>query len=205
MYLEQAENNEQMLNYDSGTRIRKDGRTRIIFDNGTESDMLYRSLYKALLKDGFGVSEFESEVVEEKEISELDVQNGYIYVLSSMSMDKEIRNLENLYKVGYCSGDVTARIRNASNEPTYLMNDVKIELIVRCFNLNVKELETTIHRFFREVNVEFEVHDSEGKIYYPREWFIAPLPVIEESIQLIVDEKSKEYKYNSDLQMLVKR
>jgi len=205
LYLEQAENNEQMLNYDSGTRIRKDGRTRIIFDNGTESDMLYRSLYKALLKDGFGVSEFESEVVEEKEISELDVQNGYIYVLSSMSMDKEIRNLENLYKVGYCSGDVTARIRNASNEPTYLMNDVKIELIVRCFNLNVKELETTIHRFFREVNVEFEVHDSEGKIYYPREWFIAPLPVIEESIQLIVDEKSKEYKYNSDLQMLVKR
>jgi hypothetical protein len=35
--------------YKSNVRNRKDGRTRCIFENGTESNMLYRSRYKAFL------------------------------------------------------------------------------------------------------------------------------------------------------------
>lgn len=205
LYLGASNHEEQELNYNSGARIRKDGRTRCIFDNGTESDMLYRSLYKALLKDGFGVSDLETMVKEAPSITDSDVQNGYIYVLSSLSANPQIKRMKDLYKVGYCSGDITERIKNAVNEPTYLMSDVRVELAVRCFNLNVANLENTIHSIFHKVNVAFEVYDKDGKTHYPREWFIASLSVIEEVIQLIVDYKIYQYEYNADLQVLVRK
>lgn len=152
------------------------------------SGMLFRSLAKALIKDGFGVSDVVSDDQGvQQSVDENDIQNGFIYVLSSLSADPRIQKMENLYKVGYCSGDITDRIKNAKNEPTYLMSDVKIELAVRCYNMNVPNLESAIHAFFSKVNVAFEVYDSNGEKHYPREWFVAPLPIIQEVIQLIVD------------------
>ena len=66
-----AEIKEQ--SFTSGSRTRKDGRTHIIFENGTESNMLYRSLYKQLLKSGQSVSETndESLAMFEKNLSDL--------------------------------------------------------------------------------------------------------------------------------------
>lgn len=61
LFLEKSDDEEIEFQYESGTRIRNDGRTRCIFDNGTESDMLFRSLAKALIKDGFGVSDVVSD------------------------------------------------------------------------------------------------------------------------------------------------
>lgn len=204
LYLEKSSNTLQKEEYNSGTRFRQDGRTRCIFDNGTESDMLFRSLYKALLKDGFGVSEVEEHTSQDVQIDENDIQNGYIYILSSLSNNPQIAGMENLYKVGYCKGDVTERIKNAINEPTYLMSEVKIVLTVRCYNLNVPYLESNIHNFFKEVNVAFEVTDKNGDKHYPREWFVAPLSVIEEIIQLIVEQKIEQYTYNSKLGTIIK-
>ena len=203
LYLEHSNTAEQKLKFESGTRIRSDGRTRCIFDNGTESDMLYRSLYKALLKDGFGVSDCVEQESGTTEILDNDVYNGYIYVLSSLSNNPQVRSKRNLYKVGCCSGDVTERIKNAVNEPTYLMSEVKVELAVRCFNLNVRALESNIHHFFGNVNVNFEVYDKDGHKHYPREWFIAPLNVIQEVIKLIIDGNAEKYMYDPDVQMLV--
>lgn len=102
-------------------------------------------------------------------------------MLRSLSEKPEIAQKKNLYKVGYSIGDITERIKNASVEPTYLMSDVQPVLAVRCFNLNVETLEATIHEFFREVNVVFEVRDNLGTIYHPREWFVAPLEIIQEA------------------------
>lgn len=203
LYLDHSEAKEQEVTYKSGSRIRNDGRTRCIFDNGTESDMLLRSLYKALLKDGFGVSE-RIEKSEDTAISNGDIQYGYVYVLSSLSSNKQIQSKKNLYKVGCCCGDVTERIKNARNKPTYLMSDVKVELAVRCYNLNERELENAVHRFFGKVNVAFEVYDHEGNKHYPREWFTAPLDVIEEAIQIIVSGQAERYKYEPKVQMIVK-
>ena len=203
LYLEHSHAEEQEMQYESGSRIRNDGRTRCIFDNGTESDMLHRSLYKAFLKDGFGVSDRIALDETATVIKDEDTQNGYIYVLSSLSSNPQIRSQKNLYKVGCCSGDVTERIKNAINEPTYLMSEVKIELAVRCFNLNVRTLESTIHQFFRDVNVNFEVYDKEGNIHHPREWFVAPLEIIQEAIQLIVDGEIDKYMYDTEMKMLI--
>lgn len=205
LYLEQNLAVKQKIEYKSGAKIRREGRTRCIFDNGTESSMLYRSLGKALKLDGFCISD----LIEQKEgsvsIDASDVQNGYIYVLRSLSRAPQIRSIRNLYKIGYCSGDVTTRIKNAVHEPTYLMNDVEVVLTVRCYNLDVPYLEASIHSFFSNVNVYFEVRDDEGIMHYPKEWFTVPLNIIEEVIPLIIDKTVDNYRYDKNLQMIIQK
>lgn len=205
LYLEQNLAVKQKIEYKSGAKVRREGRTRCIFDNGTESSMLYRSLGKALKLDGFCISD----LIEQKGgsvcIDASDVQNGYIYVLRSLSRAPQIRSIRNLYKIGYCSGDVTMRIKNAVHEPTYLMNDVEVVLTVRCYNLDVPYLEASIHNFFSNVNVYFEVRDDEGIMHYPKEWFTVPLNIIEEAIPLIVDKKIGNYRYDKSLQMIIQK
>lgn len=205
LYLEQNLAVKQKIEYKSGAKVRREGRTRCIFDNGTESSMLYRSLGKALKLDGFCISD----LIEQKEgsvsIDASDVQNGYIYVLRSLSRAPQIRSIRNLYKIGYCSGDVTTRIKNAVHEPTYLMNDVEVVLTARCYNLDVPYLEASIHSFFSNVNVYFEVRDDEGIMHYPKEWFTVPLNIIEEAIPLIVDKKIDSYRYDKNLQMIIQK
>ena len=205
LYLEQNHAVKQKIEYKSGAKVRREGRTRCIFDNGTESSMLYRSLGKALKLDGFCISDLIDSSTTDVTIDSSDVQNGYIYVLRSLSRAPQIRSIRNLYKIGYCSGDVTTRIKNAVHEPTYLMNDVEVVLTVRCYNLDVPYLEASIHSFFRDVNVYFEVRDDEGIMHYPKEWFTVPLSIIEEVIPLIVDKKIDAYRYDKTLQMIIQK
>lgn len=205
LYLEQNMAVKQKMEYKSGVKIRQEGRTRCIFDNGTESSMLYRSLGKALKLDGFGISDLIEYTKNPVSIDSSDIQNGYIYVLRSLSRAPQIRSLRNLYKIGYSSGDVTTRIKNASHEPTYLMNDVEVVLTVRCYNIDVPYLEASIHSFFSKVNVYFEVLDNEGIMHYPKEWFTVPLNIIEEAIPLIVDKKIDKYRYDDNLQMIIQK
>lgn len=204
LFLEKSDAKESTFEYESGTRIRSDGRTRCIFDNGTESTMLHRSLYKALLQDGFEVSDYQ-EIAEEKDINENDTQNGYIYVLSSLSTNPQIRDIKDLYKIGCCSGAVSERLKNASNEPTYLLSDVKVVMTARCYNINVFQLEGAIHDFFSISNVCFEVIDKDGIVHHPKEWFIAPLSIIEEAINLIVNDDISNYEYNQEMGLIVKK
>lgn len=205
LYMEQNLAVKQKIEYKSGAKVRREGRTRCIFDNGTESSMLYRSLGKALKLDGFCISDLIEKNESSVSIDSNDVQNGYIYVLRSLSRAPQIRSIRNLYKIGYCSGDVTTRIKNAVHKPTYLMNDVEVVLTVRCYNLDVPYLEASIHSFFSNVNVYFEVRDDEGIMHYPKEWFTVPLNIIEEAIPLIVDKKIDSYRYDKNLQMIIQK
>lgn len=205
LYLEQNHAVDKKMDYKSGTKIRREGRTRCIFDNGTESSMLYRSLGKALKLDGFSISDLIKQPEGGATIDASDVQNGYIYVLQSLSRSPQIRGMRNLYKIGYCSGDVTDRIKNAVHEPTYLMSDVEVVLTVRCYNLDVPYLESAIHTFFRDVNVYFEVRDDHGVMHYPKEWFQVPLDIVEQAIPLIVDKKIDDYRYDKNMCMIVQK
>lgn len=183
---------------------RKDGRTRCIFDNGTESTMLFRSLTNAMRIDGFGISDIQLNDDGTPKIEPDDVQNGYIYVLRSLSRNPKIRQIRNLYKIGYCSGDVTTRIQRAAKEPTYLMSDVEVLLTARCYNLDVAYLEANIHRFFGGCNLQLEIRDAQGIKHYPREWFIVPLSVVEDAIQLIVKKEIEHYRYDPGVKMIIK-
>ncbi|NNK23398.1 MAG: GIY-YIG nuclease family protein, partial [Winogradskyella sp.] len=82
-----------------GDSERKDGRTTIIFENGTKSNMYYRSLSKSLYNNGSIVSDTDKESEDElfknaHIVSEEDVQTGWIYVLRSKSTNPEIASIE---------------------------------------------------------------------------------------------------------------
>lgn len=210
LYLEHVYFEEEVQEYKSGKRVRKDGRTRCIFENGTESNMLYRSLYKALLANGRAVSKNFDKVTENfienfSDITDTDKEAGYIYVLKSKCKDERITSIKHLYKIGYSKSDIAARIRNAEKEPTFLMAPVEYVSGWKCYNMNPQKFEQLLHNFFGESCLNIDVFDEDGKRYTPREWFIAPLEVIEQAIALIITEEIVGYRYDAGNNVIVSK
>lgn len=187
-----------------------DGRTRIIFENGTESSMKLRSLGKNLFLNGKGITANIDKVNEDfaknfSNITDEDKEAGYIYVLKSKSKNKEIRAIANLYKIGYSKKPVEERIKNAAKEPTYLMAGVSIKSVWKCFNMNPQKLEQLLHNFFGSSCLELDVFDKKGKRHTPREWFIAPIKIIEQAIELIINGKIVDYQFDAENMAIVGR
>lgn len=183
-------------------------RLRCIFENGTESNMLLRSLAAELYKNNNGrrVSKPVDSMLESLEgISHEDVETGCIYVIRSLSQKPEISSLENLYKIGFSKGSAEDRIKNASEEATYLMAPVEIVTTYRCFNFKAQKFEHLLHRFFGNACLDIEIRDKNGVAHRPKEWFIAPFSCIEEAIKLLLDEKIVDYYYDAQASEICKR
>lgn len=204
LFLESINGDTSKYHFSSGERERFDGRTLCIFDNGTESDMLFRSLDKALQLDGYSISEhLQHEAHDSVAETEEDVLNGYIYVLKTHNA--KVGDIPNLYKIGFTTGSVARRIINARKEATYLFSDVDIVSTFRCFNVKTYELEQNIHEFFAAVRLDIELLDNENHTYKPREWFTVDYSVIEEAIQLIIENQINEYVYDSRINQIVRK
>ncbi len=193
-----------------GDRTRKDGRTITIFENGTVSNMFYRSLAKALYNNGSIVSDTDKDAEDElfknaNIITDEDDVTGWIYVLQSKSKNKEIASIKDLYKIGYSTVPVTERIKNASKEATYLMADVRIVNAYRSYNVITQDFESLIHRFFAEVCLNADIKDEKGRRITPREWFVVPFQIIEKVIFLIESGDIVNYKYDSVNQALLEK
>ncbi|UYF42724.1 GIY-YIG nuclease family protein [Aliarcobacter cryaerophilus] len=181
-------------------------RTTIIFENGTKSNMLLRSLGKRLKDSGNMVTKLESEKDNHLfDVTNEDTQNGYIYILKSLSKKDEIITKKNLYKIGFSTNSVELRIKNAKEDPTYLMADVKTVSAYEVYNVNPHKLEQLIHKFFGNSCLDIEIYDANGKLCKPKEWFIAPLEVIEEAIELIISGEIINYKYDEFNERIIER
>ena len=210
LFLKDVDFTKKTQKFKSGIHNRPDGRTVIIFENGTESNMMFQSLYKSLHTNGKMVTQNVDKVIEEftetfSGITNEDKETGHIYVLTSKSEKEEIASLENLYKIGYSSTSVQERIKNAENEPTYLMASVKIESSWMCYNMNAQKFESLIHRFFGHTCLEIDVFDHSGIRHTPREWFIAPLKAIEQAITLIISGEIVNYRYDKENEIISKK
>lgn len=195
---------------EDGTRVREDGRTRCVFENGTESNMLKRSVEKILYANGKVVSENVDKVNETfvkkfNDITDEDEEAGFIYVLISKSKDEKISSLNNLYKIGYSKDEVEERIKNAEKEPTYLMAPVQVVTSWKCYNMNPQKLEQLLHNFFGKSCLNIDIFDENKKRHTPREWFIAPIEVIEQAIELIISGEVIYYSYDSINKVIVRR
>lgn len=211
-YLEVSDAEKVLKENESGNRVRLEGRTLTIFENGTVSNMLFRSLGKAIQKNGKMITNTEEHV--EKELfknsgldtdSEENIQSGWIYVLKSKSNNPQIQKLDNLYKIGFSRTPVEKRVKNASKEATYLYSDVQTIATYNCENINVQALENLLQRFFTEACLNIDVHDKQGNRYAPREWFVVPLQNIDEAIQLVQNETITHYRYDSESEKIVLR
>lgn len=184
-----------------------DGRTRCIFENGTESDLLLETVRRNVLNDGFGVTEPDDKECNdfEQSMSEGDRATGFVYVLRSLSSAPEIAGVKDLYKIGFTVNSVEERIANAVHEPTYLMAPVEIKLTAQIVNMNSHIFESLVHQFFHAVQFQVKVYDDEGVEHVPSEWYVAPLEIIETVIGKIADGSITRYSYNAELKSLEKR
>ena len=178
-----------------------------VFENGTESNMLLRSLAAALWKDKNCKQVIDAKQMKlfksKEKISEDDEATGFVYVLRSLSQDPQVQEIENLYKVGFSSQPVADRIQNAASEPTYLMAEVLPVIDFQTYNLNPQKLEQLLHTFFSESCLELDVFDNDGKRHTPREWFEVPLHIIENAVELLISGEIVNYRYDSLKQEIV--
>jgi Meiotically Up-regulated Gene 113 (MUG113) protein len=182
---------------------REDRRLRVIYDNGTESNLLLRSLQRAMYKRENSRRILPPAAVAAPLFSDQtdaeDLQSGTIYVLRSRSDNPFIQEHRMLiHKIGVTGGTVKNRIRNAKKDPTYLLADVEVVETFKLANVNRKSLETLLHRFFASARLDLELKDRFGSQVQPREWFLVPLPAIEEAIQRIVDGTIEGFRYDTE-------
>lgn len=185
---------------------RPDRRLRVVYDNGTESDLLVRSLQRALNKDKASrrITDPDLGPLFSDDEEEDDLPAGYIYVLRSKSEHPFVaENRSVIHKIGVTGGDVKSRIGNAKKDPTYLLADVEIVANFKLANINRKRLESLLHRFFATARLDFELKDRFGFQVEPREWFLVPLPVIEEAIQKLMDGTIENFRYDPESARLI--
>jgi hypothetical protein len=186
---------------------RPDSRLRVIYDNATESDLLMRSLQRALNKDkasrrisnpDFGPLFSDTETDD-------DLPTGYIYVLRSKSEHPFItENHLVIHKIGVTGGDVKKRIANAKNDPTYLLADVEIVTTFKLANINRKGLESLLQKFFSNARLDLELKDRFDTLVKPREWFLVPLEVIEQVIEKIKEGTIDQFRYDPKTANLIR-
>lgn len=179
-------------------------RLRVIFENGTESSM-YRQSLSIRLFEQQGQAIVQTGLSDEQVLDGDEVASGYIYVLRSLSEDPQIAGLKDLHKIGFSRGSVEKRIVGAEKSPTYLMAPVEIVASYQTFNLNVPKFETMLHHLFADVRLDITQIDSSGRAYDPDEWFIVPLGVIDQAVDLIISGEITSFVYDAPSQRLCGR
>jgi len=180
---------------------RRDRRLRVIYDNATESDLLLRSLQRALNKDRTSrrITNPDFGPLFSDTKSEEDTNSGYIYVLRSKSDNPFIAEYRSvIHKIGVTGSDVKTRVANAKNDPTYLLADVDIVETFKLANINRTKLEKLLHRFFSNARLDMELKDRFGIAVQPREWFLVPLDVIEKVIEKIREGTIEHFQYDPE-------
>jgi hypothetical protein len=184
-----------------------DARLRVIYSNGTQSNLLRRSLQRALYKDEAGrrITEPSAGPLFACEGEDGDLASGTIYVLRTKSDNPAVAaNRDVLHKIGVTGGDVVKRIANAKLDPTFLLADVEIVATYKLSNINRTKLENIIHRIFDPARLNIEITDRFGNPVVPREWFLVPVFVIDEAVERIKDGTITDYTYDPKSARLVR-
>ncbi|MEW9149859.1 GIY-YIG nuclease family protein [Acinetobacter indicus] len=190
-----------------------DARLRVIYSNGTESDLLMRSLKKALNNDkasrrilvANNVGPLFSSFKSNDHSNELEIKSGTIYILRSLSDNPFIKKHKDIiHKIGVTTGKVNKRITDAKNDATYLLADVEL---VAAYGLpeNVvpHKLEKLIHKVFQAAQLDISIDDRFGIPVQPKEWFLVPIDVINEVIEHIKNGTIENVIYDPEQSKLV--
>jgi hypothetical protein len=187
---------------------RKDSRLRVIYDNGTENDVLQRSLQRALHRDPAArfVSSLEIGPLFADQPGEDDLTSGTVYVLRSKSDNPVVAANRNvLHKIGVTGGKIDARLANASLDPTFLLADVEVVATYELYNVSRVKLENVIHRVFGPAQLDIEIKDRFGNPVKPREWFLVPLAAVDDAVSRIKDGTITQYVYDPSVARLTTR
>jgi hypothetical protein len=183
-----------------------DARLRVIYSNGTESNLLLRSLQRALYRDDTGrrLTDTDMGPLFGDAPEQDDIASGTIYVLRSLSSHPFVaEHRELIHKIGVTGGNVETRIAGADKDATYLLADVEVVATYKLHNLNRTKMENIFHRLFGAAQLDLTIEDRFGNPVKPREWFLVPLHVIDEAVQRIRDGSITEVVYDPKTARLV--
>lgn len=186
---------------------KKDARLRVVFSNGTESNLLRLSLVRALYKDDAGrrISDPDMGPLFSETLEEDDLQSGTIYVLRSLSDHPYIqKHRDVIHKIGVTGGKVEARIANAEYDSTYLLAKVEVVASYKLSGINRARMEKLFHKLFAFARLNITINDRFGHPVQPEEWFLVPLFVIDEVVRRITDGSITGYTYDPGSAKLVK-
>lgn len=175
-----------------------DARLRVVFDNGTESNLLLRSLQRSLY------GEDRSRLITSlnagplfSDSTDIEKQTGTIYVLRSKSDLPEILPIRNaILKIGVTGGDVKVRVAGAKTDPTYLLGDVEVIDEYKLFDINRLKLEKMLHRLFSDARLKISIKDRFGNPFIPREWFMITASAVNQAVELIKSGEIQNYQYD---------
>ena len=184
-----------------------DRRLRLIFSNGTESNLLLRSLQRAFYNDSAArrlASPESGQMSFGGELEADDVESGTIYVLRSLSDHPYVSQHRSLiHKVGVTGGRVEARIANAEYDSTYLLAKVEVVATYKLAGINRSRMESLFHKLFASARLDITINDRFGRPVQPEEWFLVPLFVIDEAAARIKDGSITGYTYDPSAAKLV--
>ena len=185
---------------------RTDARLRVIFDNGTQSGMLMRSLQRQLHEDDAGrrITDPAPGPLFADRPEDGEAETGTIYVLRSKSDHPFVaEHREVVHKIGVTSGSVETRISGAEKSSTYLLAGVDVVATYKVYGVNCQKLESLLHKVFAAAQLDLSIPDRFGHMVKPREWFVVPLPVINEAVERIRDRSITAYRYSPNVGQLV--
>ncbi|WP_434031629.1 GIY-YIG nuclease family protein [[Pseudomonas] boreopolis] len=176
-----------------------DARMRVIYSNGTESNLLQRSLQRALYKDETGrrITDADNGPLFGDTLEPDDIKSGTIYVLQSRSDHPFVtQHRELIHKIGVTGGKVETRVAAAKDDATYLLAEVDIVATYKLAHINRTKLENLFHKIFAPAQLDLTIEDRFGKPVKPREWFLVPLQAIDEAVSRIRDGSITDYIYD---------
>ncbi|HFD7036470.1 GIY-YIG nuclease family protein [Klebsiella michiganensis] len=172
-------------------------RLHLVFENGTEMNMLFLSLTHGLVRDPEG----RKVVMNGQSIRPDDdapVPTGLVYVLATHSTQPALQRYKSdLYKIGFTEGTIEERIKHAEKDKTFLEAPVRVVMSTQCFNINSHKLEALIHGFLGKQRLNITLRGLDGKTYNPREWFHAPLATILLVIKYILNGTISQYRMDN--------
>ena len=178
-----------------------DARLRVIFDNGTESALLMRSLQRSFNEpknNARAISNPDSGPLF-GDVDPTENETGTIYVLRSLSDIPEVTEYKDvILKIGVTGGEVKRRISNAKNEATYLLGEVEIVDEYKLYNINRIKLEGMIKRIFADARLSLSIQDRFGKPVQATEWFLVTREAVAKAVELIQNGEIKNHVYDRE-------
>lgn len=187
---------------------RSQERLRLIFANGTESNMLTYSLATAQYKyeNSYQLQITDPEWINDdlaKNFGDDRQPTGVIYIAQLIETPDNLGHYKNLYKVGFSklTGDV--RTKHSIKDTAFLQQPVNIIAEWQIYDADPRKVESVLHAFFYEQRVKMSSKGSDDKFYKATEWFDVPLSEIEKAINIVISGDTERYRMDASTSMIV--
>jgi len=181
---------------------RNQQRLRLVFANGTESNMLIRSLATAQYKyeNSYQLLITDSDWMDDelaKNFGDDRQLTGVIYVAKLTETPNTLAHYRDLHKVGFSTLTGEARTKHSVRDTAFLQQPVDIIAEWQVYDANARSVEGILHAFFYDQRVKVSSKAADDNLYKATEWFNVPLDEIEKAINLVIAGDIKNYRMDS--------